>query len=294
MHLPRFFVPLLHRSLYSHPPTAVPVYSRSIKTKANSALTAACCVIGDEILSGKTHEGNANYLAKVLFDLGVDLRRIEVVPDEESPIIDTIRRLSNTHDIVFTSGGIGPTHDDITYSALAKAFDLCLELDPLTCQQMEEYGKSLQGWILNDSRKRMALFPSPATLLRPAPELWVPVVVVNKNVHILPGVPSIFQTLVQSLAPHILGLAEQKTGVSGSTRHYYRLQIETSQREGDIAAYLAMLQERVKEQGIKIGSYPKWGSSSGGTSVVVSIVGIDKEALQALQKEIHKKIGKDT
>ncbi|KAI9024461.1 MoaB/Mog domain-containing protein [Phycomyces nitens] len=256
---------------------------------SNNSFTAACCIIGDEILNGKTRDSNAHFLARSLFDLGVDLKRVETIPDDYEAIAETIRRLSSQHDIVFTSGGIGPTHDDITYAALAKAYNLPLELDLETCKQMEEKSGHLPGWVLNDARKRMAIFPKPSTLIRTSPELWVPIVVVNENIHVLPGIPRLFERLFESLQPHILSLIEAKTGKQG-TEKYHRIQIATAQPEGKIADCLTAAQERVKDGTIKIGSYPKWGQDSTGARVVVSIVGKDKKAVETLASEISNEI----
>ncbi|KAL0091122.1 MoaB/Mog domain-containing protein [Phycomyces blakesleeanus] len=255
----------------------------------SNSFTAACCIIGDEILNGKTRDSNAHFLAKSLFDIGVDLKRVEIIPDEYKAIEETIKRLSSQHDIVFTSGGIGPTHDDITYAALAKAYNLPLELDLETCKQMEEKSSHIKDWVLNDARKRMAIFPKPSKLIRTSPELWVPIVVVNENIHVLPGIPRLFERLIHSLQPHLISLIEAKTGRS-TPEKYHRIQIATAQPEGKIAQCLTAAQNQVKDYNIKIGSYPKWGQDSHGTRVVVSIVGKDEKAVQALAKDISDQI----
>ncbi|KAI9487179.1 MAG: MoaB/Mog domain-containing protein [Benjaminiella poitrasii] len=247
--------------------------------------TAACCIIGDEILNGKTRDSNANYLAKYLFELGVDLKRIETIPDDYEAIEETIKRLSSKHDFVFTSGGIGPTHDDITYSALARAFNLPLKLDQETCQRMEEVSKDrFPDWTLTEERKRMAIFPEPSEKLRKHDDMWVPVVVVNKNIHVLPGIPRLFETLLDSLKPHFQALLGDHPAA------YHRVQVATKLPEGQIASFLTRLQEQCAEKQIKIGSYPNWGEGKDGARVVVSVVGKDEDEVKAIGDELVKGI----
>ncbi|KAG9074489.1 hypothetical protein FS749_013949, partial [Ceratobasidium sp. UAMH 11750] len=116
------------------PPTSAvllpvsPIPTESPLGKGKTIKTAACLVIGDEILNGKTHDSNSNYFAKFCFERGVALKRIEVIADIEEEIVEASRRMVQRYDFVVTSGGIGPTHDDITYSSLATAFNLPLAL----------------------------------------------------------------------------------------------------------------------------------------------------------------------
>lgn len=182
---------------------------------------------------------------------------------------------------------IGPTHDDISYDAIAKAYSLPLKLDEETCTMMKE--KSLgrfPDWSLTDARKRMALFPHPAKILRVDPELWVPIVVVNDNIHILPGIPRLFEGLVKSLRPHL----EEALAKKQITGKYYRMEIATELPEGKIAPCLTATQEQVEPQHIKIGSYPKWATGPDGERVVVSIVGKDEAAVKATAKSIAAEI----
>lgn len=218
-------------------------------------------------------------IAKYLFELGIDLKRVETIPDEYDSISETIRRLSSQHDLVFTSGGIGPTHDDITYSALAKAFNLPLKLDEETCIRMEKRSKEkFVDWSLTDARKRMAIFPEPSEKLRAGEDLWVPVVVVNKNIHVLPGIPRLFEQLLDDLKPHFKSLV-------GKVAQYHRVQVATKLTEGDIATFLSDLQHQFSDQNIKIGSYPNWGERDG-ARVVVSVVGKDEDLVQSIGTQI--------
>lgn len=214
--------------------------------------------------------------------MGIDLKRIETIPDDYDAITETIKRLSSQHDVVFTSGGIGPTHDDITYAALAKTYNLPLKLDQETCKRMEEVSKKkFPGWTLTEERKRMALFPEPSEKLRNHDDLWVPVVVVNKNIHVLPGIPRLFETLLDSLKPHFSQLVGEK---------YHRLQIATKLTEGDIAHFLSELQNTCIDKHIKIGSYPNWGEGKDGARVVVSVVGKNEGDVKDISDQIVKGI----
>ncbi|CAO3668927.1 unnamed protein product [Rhizopus stolonifer] len=138
----------------------------------------------------------------------------------------------------------------------------------------------IPDWELTEARKRMALFPEPSIKLRSDKTFWVPVVVVNKNIHILPGIPRLFEGLMNSLKPHFQQLV-------GDQKRYYRLQVATKLGEGDIAPFLTQVQDKVKD--IKIGSYPKWGLENG-VRVVVSIVGKDHDQVEITSQEIMKGI----
>lgn len=215
-----------------------------------------------------------------MFDLGIDLKRIETIADDYEAIEETIKRLSSQHDIVFTTGGIGPTHDDITYAAIAKAYNLPLKLDQETCVRMEQASKKrFPNWSLTEDRKRMALFPEPSEKLRNHNELWVPVVVVNKNIHVLPGIPRLFESLMESLRPHFESLV-------GHPSKYHRVQVATKFPEGQIAAFLSNLQDQCKEKQIKIGSYPNWGKGRDGARVVVSVVGKNQADVDAIGEQL--------
>lgn len=136
------------------------------------------------------------------------------------------------------------------------------------------------NWTLTEERKRMATFPEPSIKLRPNKNFWVPVVVVNKNIHILPGIPTLFEGLLESLRPYFLDIV-------GDQKGYHRIQIATELGEGDIASFLTQVQNKVSD--IKIGSYPKWGMQQG-VRVVVSVVGKDQEQVGQIGKEIMQGI----
>ncbi|KAI8335842.1 putative molybdopterin binding domain-containing protein [Chlamydoabsidia padenii] len=249
-----------------------------------SVWTASCLIIGDEILSGKTQDTNSHSLAQFLFELGIELKRIEVVPDDEQAIAIATKQLSATHDFVFTSGGIG-THDDITYSSIAKAFDLTMELDKETWGKVQQLRQRQQTSTTSpsslDGYKRMATFPSPSQQIRSDKKLPIPVVVVNNNVYILPGIPRLFRTLLHSpLSDH---LKSKITTSSSPLQPFHRRQVTTRQSETRIAHDLTQLQHKVQADGIKIGSYPAWNDATG-VKVVISIVGKDRIKVDQVAK----------
>ncbi len=199
--------------------------------------TAALLVIGNEILSGKVVDTNSPFLATELRSLGVDLERILTIPDEIDLIAREVRAMSETYDYVFTSGGIGPTHDDLTMDAIAKAFDRDLELNQSMVERMERQ----QGTPANESQRKMAMIPSGCQVID-AGDLWFPVVIVE-NVHIFPGIPKLLQKKFQSIRDRFRGVPFQL------------LRIYVKRRESDIADHLNDLLVEFPE--LMLGSYPK-------------------------------------
>ncbi|KAI9031564.1 Molybdopterin binding protein [Phycomyces nitens] len=244
-------------------------------------ITAACCLIGDEILSGKTRDLNAHCLANFLFDLGISLKRIDVVSDDEEAIGESVRRLAKDHALVFTSGGIGPTHDDITYAAVAKAFDLSLEMDNETKQRLAEMAAQRQR-ELTDAHLRMALFPHPAILVREDPSLLIPVVVVVGQVYILPGIPQLFQRLLYSLKPYFSRLIISQ---GHTLEGFVRREVVTYQPETQLAAYLTGIQAEYPKDQLLIGSYPELNGK-----VVISIVGKDKAEVDRVGDRLENEL----
>jgi len=251
-----------------------------------AAKTAACLIIGDEILSGKIHDLNSHTLAKALFQKGVRLQRVEVIPDDVDGIVEAARRLSQRFDYVFTSGGIGPTHDDLTYASIAQAFDRGLAHHQPTLQLMEAHykaraesrGETFTG--LKEDTKRMAELPDPADLL-PVEGLWVPVVRVE-NVHVLPGVPNLFERMVQGVLPTLEGTP------------LHREMVYTQQSESDIAPVLRDAQQAHPE--IAIGSYPRYvpqgyvESDPKPYRVMVTFDGPDPDATLKLSQQVEDAI----
>jgi molybdenum cofactor synthesis domain-containing protein len=236
----------------------------------SQAPTAGFVVIGDEILTGKVRDANTFKLAQMLFARGVRLRRVETITDDVDDIATTVKRLSETYTWVFTSGGIGPTHDDMTYEGIARAFSRELAYDDAVLAQMDEHGKSRGYGELNDARKRMALYPTGCEVVQPLEHLWVPVVVVE-NVHVLPGVPGLFSALID-------GIEERFEGTP-----LHRVQLYTQKWEGDIAEPLTRAQRA--HPGVAIGSYPRYGGA--GFNVMVTLEGEDRAEVDALAAELE-------
>src|SRR6202162_3754834 len=156
-------------------------------------VTAAVLVIGDEILSGRTKDKNIGYIAEYLTSLGIDLREVRVVGDEQEAIVAAVNALRSRYDYVFTTGGIGPTHDDITAESVAKAFGVTIAHDPRVVKILQER-LAQTGSELNEARMRMTRIPAGAELVlnkvSAAPGFWL------GNVIVLAGVPHIMQTML--------------------------------------------------------------------------------------------------
>ena len=225
--------------------------------------TAAMLIIGDEILSGRTREGNMPHLAEQLAEHGIDLREARIVADEEVAIVEAIRALSERWDHVFTSGGIGPTHDDITADCVAKAMGATIDVRA-DARALLEAHYARTGSDLNAARLRMARIPEGATLIdnpiSAAPGFTL------KNVHVLAGVPEIFRAMVASLLPHLTG---------GAPLYSQSLRIERG--EGEVAGPLGELAREYPA--LHFGSYPFHQQGVHGTNVVVR--GTDVGAVNA-------------
>ncbi|KAK0550984.1 hypothetical protein OC846_003461 [Tilletia horrida] len=246
--------------------------------------TAGCLIIGDEVLNGKTKDSNSNYFAKFCFSLGISLKRIEVIADDTDEIVEAARRMTQNYDLVITSGGIGPTHDDITYESLAKAFHAePLELHDETWHRMTELNKRRnlpeQTEEMITARKRMAQFPSgkDVEVLHVTDNLWVPVVRLQGKLCILPGVPRLFEALLDGLASYI--------PIDKDAPRPFRVLIKTKRPESSIAPFLTKLSQRVKAEEISVGSYPKLFDG-----VEVSLIGTDLEALKKYGEEVAKEL----
>src|SRR5689334_4891518 len=217
-------------------------------------VTAGLLVIGDEILSGRTKDKNIGYIAEYLTTIGVDLREVRVVPDIEEEIIAALDALRHRYTYVFTTGGIGPTHDDITADCVAKAFGVTIDVDPRARKLMEERFAA-RGVEMNEARLRMARIPAGAELVENkqsgAPGFWI------GNVIVMAGVPSIMQAMLDAAAPKL------KTGV--------KMLSETicgDVREGDIGTELGGIAKQ--HPNVTIGSYPFFDDKTGpNTNLVI-------------------------
>jgi molybdenum cofactor synthesis domain-containing protein len=200
---------------------------------------AAAVLIGNELLSGKVLEANLLELAKTLRALGIRLARAVVIPDDVEIIANEVRTLSASFDVVFTSGGVGPTHDDVTIEAVSRAFDVGVKIDPTMRSLLEKaYGdKCSEGHL------RMALVPDGAELATTAEVLWPTVVM--KNVWVLPGVPEIFR----------MKLSVVRAWVRGPMQFLSRA-VFTQLEEADLKPLLD--QVVLNHDGVEVGSYPKW------------------------------------
>jgi molybdenum cofactor synthesis domain-containing protein len=215
--------------------------------------TAAMLVIGDEILSGRTRDSNMHFLARALTDHGIRLSEARVVADEHDKIRQAVRDLSTAYEHVFTSGGIGPTHDDITADAVADAMGVAIAIRE-DARAMLQAHYDRQGQELNAPRLRMARIPEGATLID-NPISAAPGFTIG-NVHVMAGVPVIFEAMVASVLPTLTGGAPM---LSQSLR--------IVRGEGDIAEALGQLAAAHPE--VSIGSYPFHRDGLHGTNIVV-------------------------
>ncbi len=215
------------------------------------AVTAAVLVIGDEILSGRTKDKNIGYIAEYLTNIGIDLREVRVVPDIEAEIVAAVNALRTRYDHVFTTGGIGPTHDDITADSVAKALGVPIDVDPRAVAMLLERIPEDQ---LNEARLRMARIPEGATLIE-NPVSKAPGFTIG-NVHVMAGVPAIMQAMLDALAPR---LATGRKMLSRS--------VSAGLKEGDIAAGLGAVQAAYPD--VSMGSYPAFDPVTGFTTTLV-------------------------
>lgn len=219
-------------------------------------ITAAALIIGNELLTGKVQDQNVAVLARVLFELGISLERVIICPDEIDVIVSDLNGLRRDHDYVFTSGGVGPTHDDVTVAAVARAFERPL----IRLPEIEELLRRHFGESLREEHSRMAEVPEGATLLWGDANRWPTVRM--ENVLILPGVPQLFQRKLDALREHLVG------GAPLISRG-----IDCSGDEWEIAPLLEQVVRDYPD--VSIGSYPRWGE--GPVRVRVTLDGRDRE-----------------
>ena len=234
--------------------------------------TAAMLVIGDEILSGRTRDANMHFLAQELTKHGIDLKEVRIVSDDAPAIEAAVKALSDAYDNVFTSGGIGPTHDDITADCIARAFDTPIDVrDDARALLQAHYDKS--GLELNAARLRMARIPDGAKLIE-NPVSTAPGFTLA-NVHVMAGVPSVFQAMVASVLPTLTG-----------GRPLLSQTLRVDRGEGDIAATLAALAEDFSD--LSIGCYPFQINGAFGANVVVR--GTDGGRIDAATTRLAKEL----
>ncbi|WP_394891403.1 competence/damage-inducible protein A [Mesorhizobium sp. AaZ16] len=232
-------------------------------------VTAAMVVIGDEILSGRTKDRNIGHLADIMTAIGIDLKEVRIVPDEEDEIVAAINTLRARYTYIFTTGGIGPTHDDITADAVAKAFGVPCEYDAKAYAMLAE-NYAQRAMDFTDARKRMARMP------RGAEHIDNPVSIAPGfrigNVHVMAGVPAIFQAMLDNVVPTL------KTGTK-----LLSATVQCPFGEGTIGGPLAEIQKAHPDT--IIGSYPKYLDGKFWTELVVRAR--DAAALEAARAKVE-------
>ena len=241
----------------------------------NTKFNAAILIIGNEILSGRTQDTNTGTIAKWLNSIGVTVNEVRVIPDIESTIVETVNHLRKVNNYVFTTGGIGPTHDDITAQSISKAFNLEYEIHQEAFKILEAYYKVGE---FNEGRQKMVWMPKNANLiLNPtsgAPGFYV------ENVFCLPGVPSILKSMLGGLKDKIVG---------GNPIISHTISLKTV--ESEIANSLTNVQDNNKD--VEIGSYPFFQAGKLGVSIVIRSEDqkkIDKCSTEILKFVNQKKI----
>jgi molybdopterin-biosynthesis enzyme MoeA-like protein len=249
-------------------------------TAANSpaskeVVTAALLVIGGKILSGRTKDQNIGYVAEYLTAVGIDLKEVRVVGDEERAIVDALNALRHRYTYVFTTGGIGPTHGDITTDCVAKAFGVPIDTDPRALAILHEWVKTT-GAEMNQARLRLTRIPKGADLIpnkvSGAPGFWI------GNVIVMAGVPSIMQAMLDEVAPKL------KIGVRMLSET-----VRADAREGDIGMQLGEIAKANPE--VAIGSYPFFDPPHGAnTNVVLRARDIQKlaQAKRAIEDMLER------
>lgn len=232
-------------------------------------VTAAMIVIGDEILSGRTLDRNIGHLAGLMTAVGVDLKEVRIVPDEEDEIVAAVNALRSRYTYVFTTGGIGPTHDDITADSIAKAFGVPCDYDSKALALLgESYAK--RGLEFTEARKRMARMPLGSDHIE-NPVSVAPGFRIG-NVHVMAGVPAVFQAMLDKVLPTL----RTGTKLLSATTH-------CPHGEGIIGGPLGEIQKRHPDT--IIGSYPKFGDGKFWTELVVRAR--TPEALEAARIEVE-------
>ncbi len=229
-------------------------------------LKAALIIIGNEILSGRTQDSNIQYIARKLGEKGIALAEIRVVPDIEDKIVKAVNEMRAGVDYVFTTGGIGPTHDDITADSIAKAFGVKNVLNPeARAILVNNYGEA----NLNEARLKMAMVPEGAELIR-NPVSGAPGFIIG-NVYVMAGVPAIMQGMLDNVLPNL----KEGARVFSNT-------VSCELTESRIAQELTDLQKKFPD--VEIGSYPHFKMGSSSLSLVLR--GTDRELLKKSTEEL--------
>ena len=235
-------------------------------------MKASLIIIGNEILSGRTQDKNLSYLATWLNEIGIQLTEVRVIRDEEDEIVDTVNLLRKKYDYVFTTGGIGPTHDDITSESIAKAFNVDLETNPQALAILKDYYKDSE---LTEARLKMTKIPKGAELVEnpvsKAPGCKI------ENVFVMAGIPKIMQGMLEGAKMHLAGGEPMKSE-----------SVDVFMPESFIAEELSNLQNKFKD--VEIGSYPFVKDGKYGTSLVMR--SSDKTKLSDCKSQMELMISK--
>ena len=229
--------------------------------------TAAVLLIGDEILSGKFRDENGQHAIHAFRGAGVRLKCLTVIPDEVEEIAREVRRCKAAYDIVVTSGGVGPTHDDVTLESIARAFEVQLQPHPELRAAVESF-----GWEITEAVMRMVRVPE-GTTLNWLDGLRYPVIQID-NVYVLPGVPAIFKAKFDALLP------------GWSSTPLVTDRVYATDRESEIAQVLMEIDQR--HGGVAIGSYPRFDAK--GYRVIITLEGENKADLVAARADIEAQI----
>ena len=235
------------------------------------AKSAGIVLIGNEILSGKIHDANAAYLCRELRALGVEVRKISVIPDELEPIAEEVAQFSRAYDYVFTSGGVGPTHDDVTIEGVARAMRVSVVREPRLVALLEDFYKG----NLNAARLKMAEVPDGAELLA-ADSLIFPAIVI-RNVHILPGVPEIFRQKFDAIKERF------------RDQPFHLRSVFVRIGEGTLADFLNDLLKN--HPLLLLGSYPEFSNPD--YKVKVTLESKDREYLERALAELVARLPRD-
>jgi molybdenum cofactor synthesis domain-containing protein len=233
--------------------------------------TGGILIIGNEILSGKIADTNSTYLCRELRALGVDVERILTIPDDVDTIAEEVRKMSEAYDFVFTSGGIGPTHDDLTIDGIAKAFRRSIELSGSIAARIER----AQRQKPNESQLKMARIPDGAQLVD-AGDFWFPVVIVE-NVHIFPGIPELLRKKFESIRDRFQGVP------------VLLKRVFVKRMESDIAVSLHELLGEFPE--LMLGSYPRIGEKS--YRVLLTLESRDGDYLERALNSLLERLPED-
>lgn len=247
---------------------------------SETRVTAGLLVIGDEILSGRTKDVNIGAVADFCTDLGIDLTEVRVISDEMDSIVEALDALRTRYTYVFTTGGIGPTHDDITADAVARAFGVALPINAQAREMLESRWKQT-GTEVNEARLRMARIPEGADLIvnsvSAAPGFRI------GNVHVMAGVPVIMRAMLEALAPTLKG-----------GRKVQSVTIRAAVGEGTVGGPLGVLQAEYPD--VKMGSYPQMGNDRVMTELVLRSADETRlaeaaEKVRAMVDAAHRKAG---